>query len=311
MRERVASGKLLGPQIFTTGPLTAGTPQRYGFSVVVKTLQEAELAVAQQKQAGYDFIKAYDGLSAETYAALIAAAARQGLRVVGHIPEAVGLPAVLQAKQASLEHAEQVDYRFFGQDMDLARIPTVVKMIREAGVAVCPTLAVYENFARQADDLEGMMNRPEMKYVTPATRELWMQIRNRQGSYDLMRTFFHRKMIQQMQQAGVPLLAGTDNPNPMMVPGFSLRDELQALVDAGLTPFEALSAATRNAGEFLRTRTGTLAVGNQADLILLPGNPLMDIKALKIRAGVMVRGQWFSQEELDARLESLASATPQ
>lgn len=104
------------------------------------------------------------------------------------------------------------------------------------------------------------------------------------------------------------LLAGSDAPIPAIVPGFSLIDELRFLVSAGLTPYEALAAATRNPAEFLGHANdfGTIAVGKEADLILLAANPLDDINNLVRREGVMVRGKWMTQSELQKMLDDLA-----
>jgi imidazolonepropionase-like amidohydrolase len=101
----------------------------------------------------------------------------------------------------------------------------------------------------------------------------------------------------------VRLRAGTDALNPCVVPGFSLHDELRNLVGAGLTPYEALRTATVNAAEFLGATSGVLAVGRQADLILVNGDPLKDVKNASLRVGVMLRGQWLEEDELRQMLD--------
>jgi imidazolonepropionase-like amidohydrolase len=105
------------------------------------------------------------------------------------------------------------------------------------------------------------------------------------------------------------MLAGTDTPVPSVVPGFSLHDELRELVAAGLTPYEALRTATANAAEFMRTdKFGTVAVGKAADLILVDGDPLKDINNASRRAGVMIRGRWFTEEELRKMLDGMVTS---
>jgi adenine deaminase len=100
------------------------------------------------------------------------------------------------------------------------------------------------------------------------------------------------------------VLVGTDTPTPLVLPGFSVRDELGNLVDAGFTPYEALSAATAaparyfdRGGDF-----GVVAAGARADLLLLDANPLEDVSRVSRLAGVAVRGRWFTRVELDALL---------
>src|SRR5260370_37703881 len=109
--------------------------------------------------------------------------------------------------------------------------------------------------------------------------------------------------------AGVPLLVGTDTPHAFVVPGFAVHDEIQFFVNAGLTPYEAISAATANVGKFLsKPKTvGVVAPGAQADLILLKDNPLEDVKNLSRPAGVMYHGKWLPQEELQRGLDDMVA----
>jgi len=96
--------------------------------------------------------------------------------------------------------------------------------------------------------------------------------------------------------------------NPYIIPGFSVHEELSLLVASGLNPFEALSAATRNAAAFLgqSSEFGTIAEGRRADLLLVEGNPLEDVTNASRRSGVMLRGRWFSRADIDQMLEDLA-----
>ena len=106
------------------------------------------------------------------------------------------------------------------------------------------------------------------------------------------------------------MLTGTDALNTAVVPGFSMHDELGDLVRAGLTPYEALTAATSNPAEFLgaANEVGTVTVGKRADLILLDGNPLKDVTNAARRAGVMIRGQWLTEAELRRMLDNLVAS---
>jgi imidazolonepropionase-like amidohydrolase len=108
-------------------------------------------------------------------------------------------------------------------------------------------------------------------------------------------------LVPEMQEAGVRILAGTDSPAPFVFPGSSLHDELQLLVEAGLTPVQALQSATRSPAEFLHATKdlGTIEQGKFADLVLLDANPLEDIgNTRKIRA-VILRGKFLDRAALD------------
>src|SRR4029077_6670668 len=118
------------------------------------------------------------------------------------------------------------------------------------------------------------------------------------------------EVVGAMQRAGVGILAGTDNPNPFCMPGFSMHDELALLVRAGLTPMEALRAATLNAARFLGTENdfGTVEKGKVADLVLLQANPLDDISNSKKIAAVIYDGRVFSRLALDQMLSEVEAA---
>jgi imidazolonepropionase-like amidohydrolase len=108
----------------------------------------------------------------------------------------------------------------------------------------------------------------------------------------------------------VRLVAGTDALGaPLIVPGESLHDELQILLDCGLSPYEAIRTATTHAAAFLRKEDefGTVAVGKRADLLLVDRNPLADLEAVKRPRGVMVRGRWLTREQLDQMLAALVN----
>jgi imidazolonepropionase-like amidohydrolase len=116
-----------------------------------------------------------------------------------------------------------------------------------------------------------------------------------------------RKILKALYDGGVPFALGSDAPQVWNVPGFSAHRELQALVKAGLTPFQALQTGTANVGVYFGTSatTGTVARGKRADLVLLDANPLADITNSTKIAGVMLNGRWMSRAEIDKRLANI------
>jgi imidazolonepropionase-like amidohydrolase len=111
-----------------------------------------------------------------------------------------------------------------------------------------------------------------------------------------------------MYDSGVGILLGSDAPQVFKVPGFALQHEIQMYVSAGLTPYEALITGTVNPARYvgLENQQGMIKEGYRADLLLVEGNPLEDISYLANRAGVMIRGEWLSREELDEGFEAIA-----
>jgi hypothetical protein len=212
--------------------------------------------------------------------------------------------------------SEEGQQKFLNERAEL--IPELAKKTAEAGTWVVANLTAYKTIGWQAADIDAVLARPEVRYVPQDIASNWQPKRNtyvRRFNKDAAPIFAVQYSLLQkttagMQAAGVRLLAGTDTPIPSIVPGFSLHDELYEMTASGLTPYQALRTATANPAEFLgeMDRAGTIAVGKRADLLLVEGNPLQDIRCTTRINGVMVRGQWLSRADLDAMLAQLAAA---
>jgi imidazolonepropionase-like amidohydrolase len=327
LRDDVLHGRVLGPRLYTTGPLIqkpdSGAPLgRKTFT----TPEEVRQEVIAEKRAGYDFVKVHGDLPAETYGALLETAHQQGIRVVGHVPNNLGIDAALNGGQVMITHAESYLDSYFRLDRELPTDPAEIDgMVRDvaartarAGVWVQPTLSVFRQINSQIADIDALLERPEMRYIPDSAIPDWRPSNNpylkrwtladipkMRAQYSLM-----QRLVRGLRDAGVPLLAGTDDMVPCQLPGFSMKDELEQLVGAGLTPFEALQAATSNAARFLGTTadSGTIAPGKMANLVLLNANPSDDVDNVFRQDGVLLRGHWFPEAELQAELSRMASA---
>lgn len=334
-RKRVAEGALPGPTIFTAGPILEGKPPLRDDNKVVGTPAEAEAAVEEQKGAGYDFVKVYHTLGRETYEAVVGAAKRRGLTVVGHVPRSVGLRGALAAGQKSIEHldgyADEIEAddspvrhqrswlkRYFAVKTDDDKISGAVEATRRAGAWNVPTLVERRKSALPPGEVQALLKRPEMRYLPPEAAEFWTQsnerITGRMSPEDFGRLAegerVRKRLVRLFHERGARLLVGTDTPNPFVIPGYSVHEELQNLVEAGLTPYQALKAATRDAAEFMGAldEAGTISVGKRADLILIEGNPLESVTNVTRRVGVMARGRWYTAQELQKQLDALAAS---
>jgi len=236
-----------------------------------------------------------------------------GLPVVGHIPRAVGLDGVLAAKQRSLEHGDQVVQAISNgshSGTHSAVIAEAARRIKAASSWVTPTIAA--EYALNTAGTTGygyQLQRSEMHYQDSATFAWWSSLATSQSgeiSKDEFRSekskqYFSYKqlLVRELDRAGVPMLAGTDTPNPLMVAGFSLADELVVLTRAGLSNYRVLRMATSDAARFLGQKFGTITAGNRADLIVLDRNPLLDITAVREPDAVVVRGRLLDRKLLD------------
>ena len=146
-----------------------------------------------------------------------------------------------------------------------------------------------------------------IQYLLPETQSIWRAVAQGGGAPAPYAAFV-KKVAHAMHRAGVPLMAGTDAMGaPLIAPGSSLVHELELLTDCGLTPAEALRAATIAPAAFLRKENefGSIGVGKRADLLLLERNPLQDIAHLQEPVGVMARGTWMPSEQLHGMLAAL------
>ncbi len=347
-RQRMAEDpEFVSPTIYTAGPLIDGAPPIWRTSAVATTPGEGSAMVAEHAAAGYDFIKVYNRLPADTYDAILGAAVAHGLTVQGHVPNAIGLFRALASGHHAIEHFsgyQEVAYSAafaadFSSDFgarrarrveiaeglasgelewdevfDPAAVDRAVQTTLEAGTWNIPTVVVNQMVA--PDEYEERASAPGTQYLNPETLDGWNpSASQRTGalSSDQIRAMralnqgFGRRMITALYEAGGNLLVGTDTPNPFVLPGFSIHEELANFVAAGLSPYETVARATRIPAEFmgLADSVGTLAPQRRADLLLLDANPLADVANLRLLAGVSLRGTWLSAAAIDAMLEEI------
>ncbi len=298
IRERIERGELIGPTLYLGSPPLHGNGAR--------NAEGAERLVREFHAAGFDLLKVHEGLSPATYDAIAATARELGIPWGGHVADAVGLEHALRAGQSSIDH---LDGYVEAVGTDDARIAALARATREAGAWVVPTMKLWDNAFLGGSDLEELRTYPELKYVPRQWVENWtQQFQNLRAEIDLeegarVRTL-RRRILRALADADAGILLGSDAPQMFSVPGFSLHREMQVMVEAGLTPYQILRAGTRNVAAYFDAldEFGTIAVGRRADLILLEANPLDDVANLQRRAGVMVRGRWIPESEIQRRL---------
>ena len=191
--------------------------------------------------------------------------------------------------------------------VDESKFPGLVSAAKAAGVWQVPTQVLLDNLLNDVS-VDDLAARPEMKYMPPETIKNWIGTKQKflQTSQAERAKLLglRRRFIKALHDAGVPFALGSDAPQFWNVPGFSAHRELRSMVDAGLTPYQALRTGTANVGVYLKTEstTGTVATGKRADLVLLDANPLQNIDNSWKIAGVMVNGRWLSKADIDKRL---------
>lgn len=337
-REEVADGSLLGPRFVVAGNILDGPNARLPGSALVATEEEGRTAVQTTKRDGYDFVKVYSVLPAEAYSGIASEAKKLGIPFVGHVPAAVGAARASDMGQKSIEHLWDVPLACSSREEeerkayldDIAKLPSREQLLiylRRAeksmdsydekkaealfarfvkhGTWHVPTLTVYAAYLGD----EQVTEDPRLKYMPPELRQRWAQDMKQRPDFAelgwLLRK--HKALVSSMHKAGVKLLAGTDAESTFSFPGFSLHDEMAILVEAGLSPMEALQTATRNPAEFLGLEKdlGTVETGKLADLVLLDADPLKDIKNTKKIAAVVSGGKLLTRQALDKMLSEI------
>ncbi|MCX6954820.1 MAG: amidohydrolase family protein [Verrucomicrobia bacterium] len=314
LRDKVKSGEILGPSLYLAGPSFTGS----GASAVLSPAA-AEARVRQQKAEGWDLLKVHPGLKRDVYDAMAKTADEVGIRFAGHIPADVGLVHALERHQETVDHLDgyievlQADRG----PVDRAKLAEIVKLTRSTHTAVVPTMPLWETIIGAADAAQ-LNAYPELNYLPRNVVDGWKasyERRTTAKNFDRARAMqiaANRKVVlKALNDGGVTILFGTDAPQEFSVPGFSIHREMQADVAAGMTPYEVLRSATKNVGENLGSRAkdrfGLVATGHRADLVLLEANPLTDIGHVAKRVGVMVRGRWLSEGEIQQRLAKIAA----
>lgn len=318
LRESIARGETLGPRLILArmidGPDKAWPPP---LSTWVATADEARQAVIEAGNTGYDAMKVYSFLDPVAYEAIVATAAEAGLDVIGHIPMVLSVEQVVAGGQRLIAHSEEV-MKHAGGDFSAEQVNEYSRIIAAGDTWLVPTLVTSRSILDVFEDQQMALSRFESRYFQhPMQQGVWSFItQNLYGPIPTEQRQFIRDGFEQFQvplirnlnQRGVKLLAGTDTPLPSLVPGFALHRELEELVAAGLSPYEALRTSTTHPFEYLDELegAGTVQAGRVANLVLLRENPLLDISNSGTVEGVMVRGRWVSGNQIRDTMERIA-----
>lgn len=319
LSERIGSGALLGPDLITTGRILNGRgPNENVLQQTVTTADDARAAVRRQYAAGYRALKIYSNLTGEAFAAILDEAGQLGMSVVGHSPEGVRIRGIPREKPfdlpweeslgrglTTLEHIETIVWHGLRDNLDENRMRELAVRLAASGEAVTPTIIAHKRLVLIAETKGAYLNRPGSETINPLTRffsrdsaEYWSSVDP--SEYEGPHAAFFLTATRLLHEAGVPLIAGTDSGSFGIIPGASLAGELELLVEAGLSPLDALAAATRINAEALGfERTGVIAPGYRANLVLLVDDPLKRIGSVEFPAGVMIGGKWLDEAGLE------------
>jgi len=343
-RREEAAGTLAGPRIFTSGPKIDGPASYWPGSLEVETPAQVGKALDSLQRLKVDYVKIYDSkISGPAYLETISQAEKRGMKTTGHMPYSVTLGEAVNRGLDATEHLYYVFKACSSKEDSLtalvrnslstskplglfAMLPAVYdtyspaaaarifKLMASHQTAAVPTLAIGKTLAELTPD--NHTHDTLLAYIDPKIQRTYTRrLAGARTQSATARAFTQKletkfmSLVPQLQAAGVSILAGSDSGafNSFTYPGASLQDELALLVQAGLTPAQALRAATLNGATFMGAadRSGTIAEGKDADLVLLSANPLADIRNARKISAVVSRGKVYSRQDLGKMLAAI------
>ncbi|HET8712435.1 MAG TPA: amidohydrolase family protein [Gemmatimonadales bacterium] len=319
-------GSVLGPRMFVAGAMIDGTPTTYPNASGVSTGDQARRAVDQHAVAGVDYLKVYTKITPGLLRPLLDEAEKLRLPVAAHLGKTDALTAA-RAGVVSIEHMAGVVQAATGDPsyadahgsflsgwtreekgwatLDSATVARTARQLAQTRVTIVPTLVIHDMLSRLDNPI--LLTRPGMEDVpdnAESVRSVPSLLRRtgwQASDFDAFRRSRRRQdqFVREYRRAGGAIAAGTDAANQLIIPGYSMHEELALLVNAGLTPIEAITAATRRNAQLLRADSlGMIAAGKVADLVVLNANPVNDIRATRNIEMVILRGRVIRPDSL-------------
>jgi imidazolonepropionase-like amidohydrolase len=342
-KREIEAGTLVGPHIVACGPFLVGSGSKTAEQYPIANVDEARAAVRDLKRRGAEFIKIISVASNEVFFAIADEAKKQNIPFAGHLPFQVSAQEASNAGMRSIEHllysafslsfsskeddlrvrliaaedkGDSVAWEKIAHESDATydneKAAQLFQTLKRNGTWVTPTLASLDITAHPedwgADD-------PQLAFVPPLLAKQWRDSMQDTGMKERAAWLARQaandwRLTGELHHAGIPLLVGSDSLDAFVIPGESLHRELGELVRAGLTPAEALSAATSGAATFLGREhdLGTVEIGKIADLVLLDGSPLENIANTQRVNAVVRAGVYLDRGELDKLLTQAKAA---
>lgn len=303
-------------------------------------IDQAKKAIKDISETGYDAIKMYSNATPEMFKATINIAKEYNIPVIGHIPNSVSLEQFYKSGQVEIAHIEELSKKVIDEfDKSLikneeeyfihlkSRIKEIAQQIQDNNIAVTSTLWLMESIASQKFSLKSSLKQVNLKYVNPKISEGtllhklgWLPGRNKYERTDVTndparekRIIKHwdmyaesiRMILKELLGNNATILAGTDSNSALVVPGYSLHDELSSLTKAGMTSAQALYSATVAPNQWMKRNAGKIKVGFNSDLILLTKSPLDNIKNTKTIEYVFFNKHMIDKNQIDSILRKI------
>ncbi|WP_164084644.1 amidohydrolase family protein [Alteromonas flava] len=291
----------------------------------ITSQQDAIDLIERLKNDGFENAKIASDINKNMYFALTHAAKAKGYKVVGHIPNSVSFEEFIESGQREIAHIEELvktlnkEFGYYSTDTSEEflsfveqKVKTYSKTLSSNNIAVGTTLWYMQSIPRQISDLDSLIQEIDLSFTNPKRLQYWLPDKNEfalkhSNNYEWWTTFVRANeiVLNILLENGVIILAGTDAMTTMVVPGYSLHQELASLVQIGMTPQQAIRSATSIPGDWIGKKVGRIAPGYQADLLILNKNPFDDIMNTQNIYALFKTGNYHPEEELKTRLDSV------
>lgn len=323
LRSKVNSGQTMGPRVFISGPSFNGNS--------VSSPDQAAQMVREQKAAGYDHLKIHPGVELDEMWAISKTAKEVGIPFGGHVPLPVGIDNALASGFKSVEHMDGYMEGLLPDDLEIdpttsgpfnlklvgeaqmEKLPALIQKTLDQGTYIAPTLTLFDRYFGYipADEFR---KAPEMKYLPGPLIQQWVNTKKQLERAGMLNETnvapylaFRRKLFMELHQAGVPMLLASDSPQVFNVPGFSIQHEMALMAEAGMSNYEILKTGSVVPAQYMgkENEWGMIKKGMAADFVMVEKNPLEDLETLRSPKGVMMAGEWLTQEKLQAELSRI------
>lgn len=317
-RDEVDAGEYLGSTASLSSPIISG----YVDAIVhhgLSSESEVKEAVRSYHAEGYDLIKVYGNLEADTFNALIQESRNVGIPVAKHGPDVPAPLEILEYQDLqSFEHVEDIFYQALNREFSLENLALFIENFRHLNTPITPTLNIFDQLTRLSAEKEGYLNQLPAHYISTIVRAMdeknqikrWLNASNEKAHYNQRVINFLLKITNTLHDAGIPLLIGSDSGNLLSPHGLATHNEMRLLSEAGIDAFSILKFATINAADALGLshRFGQIKPGFDADFIYTANNPITDLTLLVEPEAVIKRGLWLTKTYLERiRIEAADS----
>ena len=333
LRDKIKNREIVAPDLYICGPILEGDPPYWGEAFwTIKTEEEGRKAVKTLSNKKVDFIKAYSTLPNNIFQAILDQATKDNLKVTGHVSKDLTSIEAIEAGQIGIEHLDSIFNTWSGSALaevkwdetniknedgsgywykatdikyNEANFKTLLELMKNKSIYFTPTL-IQEEKTGKLGEYKELLKDDRLKYLEKSVYENEWKPENESLWYENY-YFICKKEASKLKDLADNsiLLAGSDTPNPFVIPGISLHEELELLSKAGISNYEILKAATINGAKFVdkEKSIGTVEEGKIANLLILGSNPLEDINNSKDISGVILHGNYISKKELDDKVK--------